>query len=174
MNSPPSNSSLVDRFIESWGTLGGLWGISRSTARVQALLLVSDAPLQLDQIAERLAISRGNASMSLKELCSWGVVLRTNQHGDRRDYFSCEPDIWLMLLKIAKERKKREFDPALASLREVLAASKGMAASVRSRLAELETLFSTGDRLLQAFLSDQQKAKNLFGFFADMIFRPPF
>lgn len=167
------NTPLIDRFIESWGTLGAIWGISRSTARVQALLLVSDDPLQLDQIAERLAISRGNASMSLKELCAWGVVRRTNQHGDRRDYFSTEPDIWLMLLKVARERKKREFDPAVASLRDVLASSKILPAKVRVRLSELEKLFTTGDRLLQAFLSDENKAKHLLGFFSDMIFRSP-
>lgn len=164
---------LIDRFIESWGTLGGLWGINRSTARIQALLLVSDEPLQLDQIAERLAISRGNASMSLKELCAWGVVQRTNQHGDRRDYFSAEQDIWLMLFRIARERKRREFDPALSSLREILSDSKALPPRVRTRLTELGRLFSTCERMLQAVLSDEQKGKHLFGFLSDMIFRSP-
>jgi len=164
---------LLDRFVESWGTLGALWGINRSIARVQALLLVSDEPLQLDQIADRLAISRGNVSMSLKELCMWGVVLRTNLHGDRRDYFSAEPDIWAMLFKIARERKRREFDPAISSLREVLAAQSGLSSTVRSRLVELERLFSTFDRLLCAVLADEQKGKHLFNFFSDIVFRSP-
>jgi DNA-binding transcriptional regulator GbsR (MarR family) len=163
----------VERFIESWGTLGALWGINRSIARIQALLLVSSEPLQLDQIADRLAISRGNVSMSLKELCSWGVVHRANQHGDRRDYFSAETDSWTMLFKIARERKKREFDPAISSLREILETADILAPSVRTRLVELERILATVDRVMQVILSDEHKGKQLFGFFSDLLLRAP-
>ena len=55
-----------EQFVESWGSLGMLWGINRSMARIQALLIASEQPLSLDDIAEHLQISRGNTSMSLK------------------------------------------------------------------------------------------------------------
>ena len=67
---------IIDRFVESWGEMGTVWGLNSSMARVHALLIVSEEPLSLDFISKRLKISRGNASMSLKELRAWGVVHR--------------------------------------------------------------------------------------------------
>lgn len=168
-----SSDLRLARFIESWGTLGALWGINRSIARIHALLLVSGDALQLDQIADHLAISRGNVSMSLKELCTWGVVVRTNLHGDRRDYFTAEADMWTMLFKIARERKKREFDPAISSLRDVLATTDVLSPAVRNRLVELERILATVDRVLLTVLSDEHKGKQLFSFFSDLLLRAP-
>src|SRR5262245_38782926 len=106
-------------FVDAWGSLGDLFGFSPSTARVSALLLVSSQPLSLGEIAERLGISRGNASMCLKDLRTWGVVRLSAQSGDRRDFYEAEADLWRMFLTIARERKRREFEP---SMRGALAA----------------------------------------------------
>ncbi len=174
MASPSRTPSSVDRFIESWGTLGALWSVNRSVARIHALLIVSDDPLHLDQIAGRLGLSRGNVSMSLRELLMWGVIERTNRAGDRRDYFSAPADVWTMLFKIARERKRREFDPALAAIRDLVAAKDApIGATPRTRLAELERLFGTMQRLLDVVLHDDSKGKTMFGFLTDLILRRP-
>lgn len=162
----------VDRFIESWGTLGSLWGINRSVARIHALLIASEEPLQLDQIAERLGVSRGNVSMSLKELMMWGAVERTNRAGDRRDLFSAPANVWTMLFRIARERKRREFDPAVIALRELLASKENaVGAKVRARFAELERIFGTVQKILGVLLHDDVKGKTTFEFFSDLILR---
>jgi len=87
-----------DRFIESWGSMGVLWGINRSMARIHALLVTMDEPVDLDQVAQRLNISKGNVSMCLKELRNWGVIQRVNISGDRRDYYVVESDVWRIVL----------------------------------------------------------------------------
>ena len=107
-------------FVESWGSMGALWGINRSMARIHALLLATREPLGLEEITEQLEMSRGNASVCLKELRHWGVIRRIHLTGERRDYYIAEEDIWSMLFRIAEERKKREFEPALAALREAM------------------------------------------------------
>ena len=43
--------------------------------------------------------------------------------GDRRDHFEAETDLWTMVNRIAAGRKARELDPALAALRECVAAA---------------------------------------------------
>lgn len=164
-------SSAAERFIESWGTLGTLWGINRSVARIQALLMASEEPLQLDQIAERLGLSRGNVSMSLRELMMWGVVERTNRAGDRRDLFSAPGNIWTMLFRIARERKRREFDPAIAALRDVLSAKEAVGPKARGRFGELERIFGTVQRILEVLLNDDAKGRSTFEFFSDLILR---
>jgi len=90
------NKDVADKFIDSWGEMGSLWGLNSSMARVHALLIVSEEPRSLDDIADRLKISRGNASMCLKELRAWGVIRRVKIAGDRRDFYVTVPDIWKM------------------------------------------------------------------------------
>ncbi len=121
--SPPVVDSLItqaqDRFIATWGQMGAAWGISRTMAEVHALLYITATPLNTDDIMERLQISRGNASMSLRSLLDWGIVTRTHKRGDRKEYFQSEADVWTMFRAIVRERMKREVDPLLASLHEI-------------------------------------------------------
>jgi DNA-binding transcriptional regulator GbsR (MarR family) len=108
-----------DRFIASWGKMAGAWGISRTMAEVHALLYISGRAMFTDEIMERLQISRGNASMSLRALLDWGIVVRSNKRGDRKEYFAAEADVWTLFRMIVRERLRREVDPLLAELHEI-------------------------------------------------------
>ena len=162
-------TEYLDELVEIWGEMGSMWGINRSMARVHALLIGSDRPRSLDEISDRLEISRGNASMALKELRAWGVARRVREAGDRRDYYISEPDVWNMFFRIARERKRRELDPALESLRRALAAPDlGASDEVRKRLQQMEDLLATGDRVLERLLGDERQARALIAFAAGM------
>ncbi|MFC1564383.1 GbsR/MarR family transcriptional regulator [candidate division KSB1 bacterium] len=80
----------IENFVESWGSMGVLAGINRSMARVLAFLISTEKPVDLDSIAVVLNISKGNASMCLKDLRKWGLTHRVNISGDRRDFYFCE------------------------------------------------------------------------------------
>ena len=155
-----------NRFIESWGSMGILWGINRSMARIHAYLLVSDKPVDSEEISNYLSISRGNTSMCLKELRNWGVVQRVNISGDRRDFYVAEPDTWKMLYRVAVGRKTREFDPALHALRHLLAeADTEDSEKVHVRLTEVEDILTTLDHFFIRFLESEEKSKTIMGFF---------
>lgn len=117
----PANplTTAQDRFIATWGQMGSAWGISRTMAEVHALLFITAEALCTDDVMDRLHISRGNASMSLRALEDWGIVRRVHRRGDRKEYFESEPDVGAMFKTIARERKKREIDPLVHSLYEV-------------------------------------------------------
>lgn len=115
----PALTEAQDRFVAAWGQMGSSWGISRTMAEVHALLYITGDPLNTDDIMERLQISRGNASMSLRALLDWGIVSRTHKRGDRKEYFEAEQDVWAMFRAVVRERMKREVDPLLASLYEI-------------------------------------------------------
>ncbi|HSG28205.1 MAG TPA: hypothetical protein VLA34_06975 [Candidatus Krumholzibacterium sp.] len=150
------------QFIETWGTMGVLWGINRSMARIHAYIILSEEPVDLDTVATELSISRGNASMSLKELRSWGVIQRVHISGERRDFYVAEPDNWNMLFSIVTERKKREFDPALHALRHLLAEGElEESTAVRDRLGELERVLSKFDGIMDKFLGNEKASKAL-------------
>lgn len=153
-------SEGYEKFIETWGSMGVLWGINRSMARIHALVLLSDEPVDLDTVASELNISRGNASMSLKELRNWGIIKRVHVSGDRRDFYVTEPDAWNMLFKIAVERKKREFDPALDALRYLLAETDTENnREIHKRLTELEGTLATLNRIMDKVLGNEKVGK---------------
>lgn len=116
MNLPP----LTQSFVLHFGEMGSRWGINRTVGQIYALLYVSEEPLCADQIVEALGISRSNVSMSLRELQGWNLVLLRHLPGDRRDFFTTPDDVWQILRTLAEERKKREIDPTLSVLREIL------------------------------------------------------
>ena len=158
-----------ERFVEAWGTMGALWGINRSMARVHALLIATEPPLSLDSIAERLRISRGNASMCLRDLRSWGVVRRLHLPGDRRDFYVTEPDVWAMLFRIVQERKRREFDPAREAVREALAAEgEEPAPAVAERLRDMADLLDTADHVLRRVLANPATSRAMLSFLAGL------
>lgn len=107
------------KFIETWGALGSEWGINKSVAQVQALLLVSTNPISTDEIMEALTISRGNANMSLRQLQDYGIIYKKVIAGERKEYFIAEKDIWKWAVKIAMMRKQKEIEPVTAVLNEL-------------------------------------------------------
>jgi DNA-binding transcriptional regulator GbsR (MarR family) len=58
--------------------------------------------------------------MGIKELEAWRLVRKRHVPGDRRDYFQAPDDIWQIVRTLAEERRRREVDPTLSMLRDVL------------------------------------------------------
>lgn len=107
-------------FILHFGEMGSRWGINRTVGQIYALLYLSENPLNAEEISTALGFSRSNISMGLKELDSWRLVQHQHLPNDRRDYFSTPEDIWEILRILAEERRKREVEPTLSMLRDVL------------------------------------------------------
>jgi len=165
----PMKTDAVKRFVEAWGAMGSLWGINRSVARVHALLMASEGAISLEEIADRLQISKGNASMSLRELRTFGVVRQVEVPADRRDFYVTEPDVWTMFFRILKERKRREFDPAVEAIRGLVDATTASGA-VRERLAQMADLLTTMEGVANRFLQDPQSSRSALAFVAGMPF----
>lgn len=109
-----------ESFIQHFGEMGSRWGINRTVGQICALLVVTEKPLNADQIGAALHISRSNVSMGLKELQSWNLLRAVTVAGDRKDYFTTPDDVWEMARTLIEERRKREIDPTLSMLRSVL------------------------------------------------------
>lgn len=84
-------SSLLDeirvRFIDSAGQTTQSLGSGRVLGQVYASLYLSEEPQSLDRVTESLGISKGSASMTLRQLESWGAVRKIWVKGDRKDYY---------------------------------------------------------------------------------------
>lgn len=139
---PANLSPLVQSFVLHFGEMGSRWGINRTVGQVYALLYASQAPLSADEIVAALGVSRSNVSMSLKELQSWELVRLQHLPGDRRDYFSTPDDIWQIVRTLAEQRRKREIDPTLSVLRDLIVTKPGNEADeyAQKRLQQMHDL----------------------------------
>ncbi len=113
-------SPVTQAFVLHFGEMGSRWGINRTVGQICALLFLSARPLPADEIAEALGFSRSNVSMGLKELQSWRLVRLQHLPGDRREHFSTPEDVWQIVRTLAEERRRRELDPTLSVLRDLL------------------------------------------------------
>jgi HTH-type transcriptional regulator, glycine betaine synthesis regulator len=145
-NSGPLDAAQ-DRFIASWGQMGSTWGINRTMAEVHALLYITARPLCTDDVMERLEISRGNASMSLRALVDWAIVSRVHKRGDRKEYYQAEGDPWGILKAVIAERMKREIHPVLASLAEIRDSTDVHKLGLPEQSPELEAVATHNRRL---------------------------
>lgn len=139
-----------ERFIALWGQMASSWGIPRSMAEVHALLFLADEPLNTDDVMQRLGISRGSASMTLRALLDWGIISRAHRRGDRKEYFQAEQDVWKLFRTILRERKKREIDPLLEELhtcRELTGSMETKGKKKRALDAEAARLKALNEKL---------------------------
>lgn len=137
---------IQDQFVHEWGRMSSSWGINRTMAQIHALLFVSSEPLDMNDVIERLHISRGNASMNLRELMDWGLVKRHRAPGDRKDTYFSETDPYEMFLRVVRERKRREIDPTGEAIKECISHLKEVPESadaelIRNRLQNLLEIF---------------------------------
>src|SRR5436309_13945816 len=146
------------RFIDTWGEMGPKWGIPKTMAQIHALRMVSEKALSTDEVMRELSISRGNANMSLRALADWGLVRRAFLKGDRKEYFQTEKEVWTMFCRIARERRKREIEPAIEGMEECLSlVEKDKAAALfRERVTQLLDLVKTLDHVLEK-ISQQER-----------------
>jgi len=137
--------ALTQSFVLHFGEMGSRWGFNRTVGQIYALLFLAPEPLNADQIVDQLGFSRSNVSMGLKELQGWNLVRLVHKPQDRRDHFTTPGDIWTILRTLVEERKKREVDPTLSVLRELVLQPIESAADshAQKRMTDMLTLIET-------------------------------
>lgn len=145
------------------GRLMHFWGFKRPMGRLWTLLYLSPTPRGAAELGHTLKMSAGSVSMALAELEKWGAISRTWIPGDRRDYFSAEPDVWKMVRRVFQERElsliqdfRRNLERANKALCELeTSQAQDMDADLqykRERLSHLGRLSQAGEFLLNALV----------------------
>ena len=163
---PPDNPPQLTlaeakaQFIQTWGVSGASWGVSKTLAQVHALLLVSPAALSTEDLMEQLSISRGNASMTVRDLLDWGLIYKELKPGERREYFVAEKDMLQVTRCIIRARKRRELDQMKRSL-DQLAALPGNPQDAdyqtfHTVLSDIQQLATNADKVLTRIMQAER------------------
>jgi len=148
-----------DEFVTQWGIMGAQWGINRTMAQIHALLMTAPDVMSTDEVMAVLEISRGNAHTNLKDLVGWGLIRIVTKKGERKEFFEAEKDVWEIFRRVARERKRREIDPALQTLRDCKAATQDMKSAegkaFHEQMGQLEDFVSFASKMGERVASMQ-------------------
>jgi HTH-type transcriptional regulator, glycine betaine synthesis regulator len=160
---------VIRQFVEHWGVMARSWGINATMGELFALLYITGTDWTADALRQWLRISRGNVSMNLRELISWGVVHKTHRQGHRREFYRAEADVWILFRRILTERKRRELDPTLVVLERTVRMIEADPAElpIRERVVALRQFFGRIDALASRLLllqrDDLEDLQHLLG-----------
>lgn len=80
---------VVDVFVDGVKVLG----LPRSIGEIYGMLFIAPEPLSLDDLVNRLSISKGSASQGLRTLRDLGAVKETGVEGVRRTYYEADVEL---------------------------------------------------------------------------------
>lgn len=123
-----------NKFMESIGNLAESFGLNKFTAQLYAVLYLSNAPLSLDELTERLGASKGNVSLNVRELENWGAVKSVWVKGSRKDYYEAEPDI----KRVFMNKLKASLGKRISQVSGMLEEFKNIVESADGELTEEE------------------------------------
>ena len=83
--------------------------------------------------------------MGLKELQSWQLIKQHHIPGERKEFFIPAGSIWVLANRVFEERRKREIDPTMSLLRDLMmeSASSEQDSNVQARLHEIHDLLES-------------------------------
>ncbi len=166
-SNPPGDDTnalraLEDGFIERLGELSAIWGTTRSMGRIHALLYLSARPLSSEEIGERLAISHGNCSTSLRELLNYGPVRRIHVRGERKAFYVAVAEPWAWLRSTTRVRRDRELLPQIEGIHEIRGVAEDALAEARGeRRREIEAILAKID-VVSGFLDEVRDLVDAF------------
>lgn len=128
-------------------------GLPKSLGEIYGLLFISKDPLSLDDLVERLGISKGSASQGLRMLRTLGAVRETSGNGDRRTYYEPAVDLKRLVGGFIREQVRPHLDSGkskLQALKESAAASEDPSDRefFSDRIGRLESWMKRGGQVL--------------------------
>jgi predicted transcriptional regulator len=105
----PARDDARRRYVDDTGQMFARYGLALTVGRLFGLLLVSDDPMSLDDIATQLRVGKSSASVAARDLERLGVARRLHTHGSRRVLYTVNEDM------------DPTFEAALAQIRDGLA-----------------------------------------------------
>jgi DNA-binding transcriptional regulator GbsR (MarR family) len=117
-NHSPDNKDLNavhESMLDGLSQLADYFGFSKVMGQLYGVLLLSGEPMSLDDLLERLDISKASVSMNMRTLEQLGMVRQVWLRGksDRRKYYEAETDLLQIVTNIISRREMRDVDRAL-------------------------------------------------------------
>jgi len=153
--------SVHESMLDGLGQLSDYFGFGKVMGQMYAAMLLSDRPLCLDDLVERLDISKANASINMHTLETMGMVRQVWVRGSsgRRKFYGAETDFWQIITNILKGREMRDVDRAIGVMDD----------NIKRLTAEIESMSEQDRELAQLYIERVKQMQSLFEFAQVMI-----
>lgn len=91
------NEDITRRMVESAGHTTQSMGLGRVIGQIYMYLYFNREPQTLNDLTSALGISKGSASMCVRQLEQWGALEKIWIKGDRKDYYSAKDSFGRMI-----------------------------------------------------------------------------
>jgi len=166
-----------EKVIQEFSAISQFLGFSKGMGAIFGFLYLSPAPRSLEEIVERVGITKGAVSTNIRALERLGLVRKQPMIGERRDFYAAEPDLWRILVRVLEDREKNELERTLSVFSENLALlepddqesdfTKTRMKNLVAFFTELNTLFDLVIRMgsssaveFQTFLEESDEGSN--------------
>ena len=112
--------------VEIFADLAELFGNPKSYGQIYGLLFASEAPMSMEEIAQRLDISQGSTSQGLRQLEAFGAVIKERNNGSRQALYTAKLEMKLLISGFLKERvipRLESTESRIKALRSLVATS---------------------------------------------------
>jgi DNA-binding transcriptional regulator GbsR (MarR family) len=123
-------------FVDRMGQAAESDGLSPIAGRLFAILLFSDEPRSLDELADTLGVSKASFSTAARRLLERHIAERVSRPGDRRDFYELAPDFFAQIIR-ARTAHWRRLQALANTVRDT---AHRPSAIVRDRLASIDEL----------------------------------
>jgi DNA-binding transcriptional regulator GbsR (MarR family) len=112
--------NVHDSMLDGLGQLADYFGFSKVMGQLYGTLLLNPGPLSLDDMMDRLGISKASVSMNMRTLEHMGMVRQVWVRGGsgRRKYYEAESDFWEIISTLLSGREMRDVERAISVMEE--------------------------------------------------------
>lgn len=110
---------IVRRMVEAAGHTTQSLGVGRVLGQIYAYLYFSPEAQTLDDLTKALGISKGSASMGVRQLEQWGGVEKIWVKGDRKDYYRARDRFGKLLKNAMLELVGKRIQSSVKLMQEV-------------------------------------------------------
>src|SRR5690349_10493722 len=144
----PLETEIIDLFVQ----ISRLLGQPRSLAEIYGLLFISPRPLAMDDLIERLQLSKGSASQGLKFLRNLGAVKMVYVAADRRVHYEAVAELRNLVTRFLRDQIVPDLEQAQSRLERLAHLVKHAPAEERAhanaRVKMLQSWSKRGRRFL--------------------------
>lgn len=144
----PLETEIIDFFVQ----ISRMLGQPRSLAEIYGLLFISARPLAMNDLIERLQLSKGSASQGLKFLRNLGAVRMVYVAGERRVHYEAVAELRNLAIRFLRDQIVPHFDNGQARLERIAEMVRqlplGQRARINGRVKMLQSWGRNGRRFL--------------------------
>ncbi len=152
---------VQDVFLGEINHMCSKFGLNNIMAQIYTILYFANKPLSLDDMVERLKISKGSASVNIRALERYGVARKVWVKGSRKDYYESDGNI----SKIIMDRVEAMAKSRLSEVEDMISLSYAALNTIDLSSPEEREAAKVFRQKLDEIKSIHKKAQSLFNLF---------